>query len=152
MNIHTLIATDETIKNLVLSEISKLGEGADLNHIDVSNVTDMTGLFYGSVFNGDISKWDVSNVINMWEMFSVSKFNGDISKWNVSNVTDMDYIFLNSEFNGDISDWKFNSCIFMDEGMVKVLENSHKIRRQREVCALSSMIHPTQIKKTLKSL
>jgi hypothetical protein len=62
MKQESIIATDETIRNLVLSEISKLGVNADLNHIDVSNVTDMSFVFSYSDFDGDISKWDVSNV------------------------------------------------------------------------------------------
>jgi len=36
-------------------------------------------MFEDSKFNGDISQWDVSNVTNMCGMFSNSVFNGDIS-------------------------------------------------------------------------
>lgn len=79
-------ANNNNIKQILLGEIRRLGNNADLNHIDVSNVTDMRALFLHSPFNGDISKWDVSNVTNMDRMFTYSKFNGDISKWNVSNV------------------------------------------------------------------
>jgi len=39
----------------------------------------MSLLFSNSSFNGDISKWDVSNVTDMNGMFSNSIFNKDIS-------------------------------------------------------------------------
>ncbi len=45
-------------------------------------------------FNGDISDWDVSDVTDMSGMFSdADSFNGDISDWDVSNVTDMSHMF-----------------------------------------------------------
>jgi len=73
---------------------------------DVSNVTDMSHIFMCSEFNGDISKWDVSKVRNMSHMFYESSFEGDISKWDVSNVEDMSEMFgFNKHFQGDISKW-----------------------------------------------
>ena len=97
----TIIATNETIKKIVKSEIERLGKNADLNHIDVSQVTDMSYLFYFSSFNGDISKWDVSSVKNMHGMFYKSKFKGDISNWDVSNVTNMRGMFDDSPLKED---------------------------------------------------
>ena len=64
-----IVANNGNIKKIVNSEIERLGNKADLNHIDVSGVTDMNSLFEGLQFNGDISKWDVSNVENMGGMF-----------------------------------------------------------------------------------
>ena len=85
--------------------IATYAPNVNLNHLDVSNVTDMSYLFYKSKFNGDISEWDVSNVTNMKGMFSGSQFNGDLSGWDVSNVKDMSWMFKDSQFNGDISGW-----------------------------------------------
>ena len=98
-------ATDKNIKDKVKQEIEKLGTNADLNHIDVSAVTDMSFIFYENEFHGDVSKWDVSNVTDMNYMFATSEFNGDISNWNVSNVKNMNSMFYESGFNQDISNW-----------------------------------------------
>ena len=100
--------TRDELKELVDKLIKERGNKADLNDIDTSEITAMTGLFFKSKFNGDISNWDVSNVKNMESMFYYSQFtceNGDISKWDVSNVQYMDYMFAYTEFNGDISNW-----------------------------------------------
>ena len=69
---------------------------ADLNDIDVSNVTDMSYLFFQlDPHNIDISEWDVSNVENMNSMFNgCVNFNCDISNWDVSKVEDMNYMFF----------------------------------------------------------
>ena len=93
------------LKELIKQRMKEQGPDCNLNDIDVSEIKDMSALFYNSEFNGDISKWDVSNVTNMDSMFEGSEFNGDISKWDVSRVKDMHSMFYNSEFNGDISKW-----------------------------------------------
>ena len=100
--------TKDELKELVVKLIKERGNDADLNDIDTSKITDMSYMFDGSEFNGDISKWDVSNVTNMQTMFADSKFtgeNGDISNWDVSNVENMHCMFNGSKFNGNISNW-----------------------------------------------
>jgi surface protein len=65
--------------------------GWPMNAWCVSNVTDMSWLFYSmSYFNKNISSWDVSNVVNMDYMFYYAQaFNDDLSRWDVSNVVNM---------------------------------------------------------------
>ena len=79
----------DELEKLVKKLIEERGNGADLNDIDTSDIEDMSKIFYGLNFDGDISEWDVSNVKSMYKMFTRSKFtgkNGDISNWDVSNV------------------------------------------------------------------
>ena len=91
----------------------------DVSDWDVSNVTDMSGMFFmckelKSV--GDISKWNVSKVTDMNSMFDECnelEFIGDISKWNVSNVTNMGHMFNScNNFNQDISNWDVSKVMF----------------------------------------
>lgn len=118
-----IIATNETIRKIVKEEIMRLGEGADLNHIDVSQCTDLSlsafddasfGLFndYNSKkrFTGDISKWNVSHVEDMRFMFYCCKdFNCDLSEWDVHKCRTGMYMFYKCEnFNCDLSGWNLN--------------------------------------------
>ena len=112
---NTIIAKDkEHLKKLIEEEITLHGNKCDLNHIEVSNVTNMNCIFSNFKFNGNISQWNVSNVKDMDFMFSNSQFNQDISNWNVCNVTNMNAMFAHSQFNGDISNWNVSSVITMD--------------------------------------
>src|SRR5690554_2411525 len=133
-----IVVDDGNIKEIVRDEIKRLGNKADLNHIDVSDVTNMEGsfrgldfvgnisnwdvgnvkymswMFYDSSFNQDISNWDVSNVVVMKAMFYKSPFNKDISGWDVGNVENMSWMFYNSSFNQDISKWDVSNVEHMD--------------------------------------
>ncbi len=99
--------TNKELKNVIKKRIKEEGNEVDLNDIDVSKITDMSWMFEGTNFNGDISRWDVSNVTDMGLMFyTCSNFNSDISDWDVSNVKDMSWMFAKcSKFNQNISNW-----------------------------------------------
>ena len=48
----------------------------------------MSGMFYKSNFNGDISGWNTSKVTNMYRTFYWSPFNKDISNWKINKDCD----------------------------------------------------------------
>ena len=90
----------------------------DISTWDVSNVTNMYGMFYGaSSFNQDLSAWDVSNVTDMNYMFeNATSFNQDLSAWDVRNVTNMSSMFQNaSSFNQDLSSWDVRNVTNMSD-------------------------------------
>jgi hypothetical protein len=96
---------------MIDDEVVKNGPTCSLNHIDVSEITDMEGLFRQSIFDGDITYWDVSNVKDMSFMFEYSEFTGensDLSQWDVSNVDLMNYMFDHSKFNNrkSLNGWR----------------------------------------------
>ena len=85
--------TKQELTELIDERVSRLGSDCDLNDIDVSKIDDMSGLFFNTDFDGNISKWDVSNVINMSWMFNGSKFDKNISKWKTRKDCVMTKIF-----------------------------------------------------------
>ena len=89
----------------IIKYVIVINPKANLNWIDVSNITDMSWLFHGTRFEGDISEWDVSNVKDKSVMFYKSKFNGDISNWDVSNVEDMWHMFYKSPLEKNTPKW-----------------------------------------------
>ena len=105
---HYHLKDKKELRSLIKELLEERGKDADLNDIDVSNVTNMYGLFINlNPYNIDISEWNVSNVENMKRKFDNCKnFNSDISNWNVSNVTNMESMFYNCEnFNSDLNKW-----------------------------------------------
>ena len=107
--------TTEELAKIINAEVERKGWNCSLNHIDVSQITDMSYLFsntcyYGyklGEFNGDISRWNVSNVENTCSMFYGAKsFNQSICDWDVSNVTTMEDMFYGADsFNQPIGRW-----------------------------------------------
>ena len=123
---------EELVK--LLEERLKEDKNADLNDIDVSNITNMNMLFYKlDPHNIDISEWDVSNVEDMSNAFyNCLNFNSDLSKWNVSKVEDMFYMFYGCKnFNSDLNRWDVSNVkdmrhAFYMSGLAKNPPNWYK--------------------------
>ncbi len=95
-----------------LVEIKGLGD------LDVSNVTDMTCMFYGAgqMTFYDIANWNVSSVESMNHMFcdNFQLKSLDLSKWDVSSVKTMYCMFddcSHLKTIGDVSHWNTSSLI-----------------------------------------
>ncbi len=88
-------------------------EDVALADIDISEITDLSGLFYNQDCSGDIDftgvdGWDTAHVKDMSYMFykagDVVLF--DINNWNVSNVENMERMFSKSYyFNKPLHKW-----------------------------------------------
>ena len=106
------------------SMFSAPGFNQPISSWDVSNVTDMSYMFYStsltfaapiSNFNQPIGSWNVSNVTNMSGMFRLQiAFNQPIGSWNVINVNNMSGIFSGaSSFNQPIGSWNVSNVTDM---------------------------------------
>ena len=121
--------TKKELKDIILQRIEAEGNEVDLNDIDVSEITDMSDLFGGTDFNGDISEWDVSNVKDMSRMFwGCKSFNQGIYDWDVSKVKDMRSMFAECEaFNQNISKWDVSNVTDMNSMFlgVQIIQSGH---------------------------
>ena len=103
---------------------------SNIENWDMSNVTDINHLFYGTSFNQDLSNWDVSKVTNFSFMFFNCFYNQPIGNWNVGNAIRMKGMFEMpfstlptgvGIFDQDISNWD----------ILKLNELSTFIKRQK---------------------
>ncbi|TLE03339.1 BspA family leucine-rich repeat surface protein [Helicobacter japonicus] len=78
-----------------------------VTHLNVSQVTDMSYMFFMSNFNKDINAWNVGRVENMEAMFAHNfRFNQPLDKWNTSRVKNMAEMFYCAlSFNQNIQSW-----------------------------------------------
>jgi surface protein len=97
-------------------EFSKL----NITGWDVSNVTNMEGMFKNSYYELDthFENWDVGNVTNMSFMFYNQRrynFNPILNGWDVSCVTDMSFMFFGCPcFNQSLDSWDVSQVKAMD--------------------------------------
>jgi len=90
-----ITATDKTIKQIVILEIERIEnliylkainvDEINLNHIDVTNVTNMNELFKDMTLSKplNIEEWNFKNLINTIEMFNSSIEKTNPEMWRV---------------------------------------------------------------------
>ena len=97
------------LRSIIEQELEQQGPDADLNFIDTSEITDMTGLFkWLDIRNIKIDEWNTSKVTTMQGMFAgCENFKGEgLENWDVSNVTKMVYMFDGCiKFVGNLDGW-----------------------------------------------
>ena len=107
MNIKCKSITRDELDKLI-KEAQESGDWSKVEKANVSEITDMSNLFYN--LNGikdlDLSSWDTSNTTNMSMMFSKSDFNAPLN-FDTSKVEDMSFMFSRSNFNHPLN---FDTC------------------------------------------
>ena len=102
----------------ILEERLAKDKNADLNDIDVSQITDMSNTFTAlDPYNINMEFWDVSKVNDMYDMFyGCEHFDADLGNWDVSNVKDMKQMFVGCKyFRGDgLEYWNPKKCMDME--------------------------------------
>ena len=122
-NLEAINATD--VPNIIGSNISMVGIFGlttnlavvhdAINDWNVSNVTNISGAFASSKFNGNIGNWNFTKVEFMdWMFFSNSTFNQDISGWNVESVKQMSNMFRGAtSFDQNLENWDVSNVTTM---------------------------------------
>lgn len=136
--------TNNDIYDIVNTEVHKQSGNSqtrlhpiNLNHIDVSAVTEMSCLFDAvneevTLRYIDISEWDVHNVVRTKWMFSDCKelvSVGDLSNWDVRKLEDAEGMFKHCKkltYVGDISKW--NPENLSDHGVIDMFIGCKKLK------------------------
>jgi len=86
--------------DFLIEKSQESGDWSRVENADVSEITDMSSLFYGikGIKDLDLSSWDTSNVADMKSMFESSDFNTPLN-FDTSNVDNMSYMFADSVYN-----------------------------------------------------
>ena len=121
------------LRSLLKKLLEERGKDANLNDIDVSQITTFyddrngKGLFHDlDPHNIKIDRWDISNVTDMtYTFFGCSNFTGNLSNWNVRNVKNMNNMFfLCQNFTGkSLENWTPIKC----ENMASMFSDCEKL-------------------------
>ncbi len=136
----TLDLTGTTNLAGMFKEIDNVGSINNIENWDVSGVTNMSEMFWGTNFNDNISTWNVGNVTNMSLMFfAANSFNQPIGTWDVSSVIDMQLMFGDALlFNQNLDLWDVSNVTNM-LGMFRRAFSFNGDIYSWSVCSVSNM-------------
>ena len=136
----TLDLTGTTNLTGMFKEIDDVGSINNIENWDVSGVTNMSEMFWGTNFNDNISAWNVGNVTNMSLMFfATNSFNQPIGTWDVSSVIDMQLMFGDALlFNQNLDLWDVSNVTNM-LGMFRRAFSFNGDIYSWSVCSVSNM-------------
>jgi len=106
MNPKITVNTKKELKDI----INNSPKTADLNHLDVSQITNLDRLFINTDFQGNISEWNVENVTSAGRAFDgCVNFNSNLSKWKPKKLRFAEYMFVGCEsFNSDLTNFNLS--------------------------------------------
>ena len=87
----------------------------DGTNLDVSNVTNMSGMFFGDGLSdlSSLANWDTSNVTNMISMFYGNNISdlSPLANWKVDKVTDISDMFNSNQISdlSPLANWNVNN-------------------------------------------
>jgi len=126
-----LVSIDSWGDNPLLTNIRAMCDNSLVTSVPAtlpSSVKSVHGMFANTQFNGDLSNWDVTNVSDMAGMFyNAPSFTGiGISLWNVSNVFDVSNMFnrangmydANGKLEVDLIGWQLPSLLYPPTDMI----------------------------------
>lgn len=136
----TLDLTGTTNLTGMFKDIDDVGSINNIENWDVSGVTNMSEMFWGTNFNDNISTWNVGNVTNMSLMFfAANSFNQPIGTWDVSSVIDMQLMFGDALlFNQNLDLWDVSNVTNM-LGMFRRAFSFNGDIYSWSVCSVSNM-------------
>jgi hypothetical protein len=99
------------LRDYIQSLENGTGEEFDLEHVDISKLNTLAGVFINTNKRYDVSSWNVSHIQRFDGCFMRSHFNEPLSSWDVSSAVSLKNMFAyNQAFNQPLDNWDISHC------------------------------------------